>query len=109
MKKLIATMIATGLTLTMLGCSQPADDGGGPKASGTPKASQTVSVTPTPGQKVEVATGGTEFKPAVPVGSIPDGNWACVMNEAVHYASADKGAGKCTVCGMNLVQIGKEE
>ena len=64
---------------------------------------------PTPGQKVEVSAGGTEFEPAVPVDSIPDGSWACVMDGKVHYAATEKGAGECTVCGMNLTQTGGEK
>ena len=115
MKNILAGILALGLTAALLGCSQSPQDGHGhdheehAHASATPKAAETVSVTPTPGQKVEVAAEGTEFAPPVPVGAIPDGTWACVMAEKVHYASADKGEGKCAVCGMNLVEVGAEE
>jgi hypothetical protein len=114
MKKMMMTLVAIGMTIALIGCSQGGDTGehnheGHAHASATPKAAQTVSITPTPGQKLEVASEGTEFDPAVPVSSIPDGTWACVMGETVHYASTDKGAGKCTICGMNLAQIGAEK
>lgn len=113
MKKKIVTLLVVGMTIALLGCSQSPEAGGDnheghahAHAHATPKAAQTVSITPTPGQKVEVTAGGTEFDPAVPVSSVPDGSWACVMGDSVHYASTDKGAGKCTICGMNLVQTG---
>ena len=114
MKKTILTLLAIGMTMVILGCSQePVTEGntdvGQPQASTTPKAAQTVAITPTPGQKVEVAAGGTEFDPAVPASSIPDGSWACVMNDTVHFAASDKGAGECPVCGMNLVQTGGDK
>lgn len=107
----IANIVAFGLTLTLVACSRPAQSGEQTQAEGEarPKASQTVSITPSPGQKVEVAKGGTEFNPAVPVSSIPNGSWACVMNDTVHYASSEKREGECTVCGMNLVQTGKDK
>ena len=111
MKKTILIALATAFTLALLGCSQAPqehrdDHKSHTHASATPKSIQTVSITPTPGQKVEVATDGTKFDPAVPVSSIPDGSWACVMNDKVHYASAEKGDGKCATCGMKLVQTG---
>lgn len=111
MKKMMTTIVATGLALALWGCSQQAPDSheGHAHASATPKAAQTVSITPTPGQKVEVAAAGTEFDPAVPLASIPDGSWACVMDDKVHYAAGEKGEGKCTVCGMKLVQTGGEK
>jgi len=113
MKNIMTAFIAGGITVALLGCSQSPEGGHGHEghahASATPKAAQTVAVTPTPGEMVEIAAGGTEFDPSVPVGSIPQGSWACVMAEKVHYASADKGEGKCVVCGMNLVAVGAEE
>ena len=113
MTKMIAAILAIGTTLILAACSQPATDThdheGHTHASATPTAAQTVSITPTPGQKVEVASGGTEFDPAVPLNAIPDGSWACVMDDTVHYASTDKGAGECPICGMNLVQAGDEK
>jgi ABC-type Fe3+-hydroxamate transport system substrate-binding protein len=115
MKKMIASFVAIGLTIALLGCSQTSDEGhdhdheGHTHASATPKVSETVNITPTPGQKVEVSSQGTKFDPAVPVGSIPDGSWACVMGDEVHFASSDKGAGECAVCGMNLTQTGGEK
>jgi len=114
MKKMLASLVAIGLTVAILGCTQSPEAGGDSHeghthASATPKAAQTKAVTPTPGQKVEVAAGGTEFDPAVPADSIPDGSWACIMDDKVHYASSDKGAGECPVCGMNLAQTGTKE
>lgn len=117
MKKMIASFVAIGMTIALLGCSPTSDGGhdhdhdheGHAHTSATPEASETVNITPTPGQKVEVSSQGTKFDPAVPVGSIPDGSWACVMGDEVHFASGDKGAGECPVCGMNLTQTGGEK
>lgn len=114
MKKMIVSLIVTGMTVAILGCSQSPDAGrdsqeGHTHASATPKAAQIVSTTPIPGQKVEIAAEGTEFDPSVPARSIPDGSWACIMDDKVHFASSDKGAGECPVCGMNLVLTGADK
>lgn len=57
------------------------------------------------GEFVEVAADGTTFDPPVAVEKIPDGAWMCDMG-TVHYASKEKGEGKCPSCGMALVEKG---
>ena len=54
-------------------------------------------------EAVEVGPEGTEFDPPVEVTQIPEGVWYCDMG-TVHYARTTEGDGKCTICGMNLVQ-----
>lgn len=54
--------------------------------------------------KVHVDQDGTKFDPAVSKDKIPDEAWACVMGGKVHYASMNKGNGKCPICGMKLQQ-----
>ena len=110
MKKTIVVLFISVISAALLGCSQPDHDdqahGAHGHASETPgAAAETVTVTPTPGQKVEVSQGGTEFAPPIPVSAIPDGGWACVVENRVHYATADKGEGVCVVCGTKLIQV----
>lgn len=119
MKKTIVVLFISVISAALLGCSQPDHDDqahgahghdhgpdGHSHASETPgAAAETVTVTPTPGQKVEVSQGGTEFAPPIPVSAIPDGGWACVVENRVHYATADKGEGVCVVCGTKLIQV----
>ncbi|ACY14292.1 hypothetical protein [Haliangium ochraceum] len=57
---------------------------------------------------VEVSAEGTRFDPAVEVAAIPEGAWMCDMG-TVHYASMEKGDGKCPVCTMELTQKGGGE
>ena len=52
---------------------------------------------------VEVGKTGSKFDPPVDKSQIPDGAWMCDMG-TVHYASLEKGAGKCPICTMPLVQ-----
>lgn len=89
--------IVAGAMLALLaGCS-----GGGSSTEPTPAASGTPAQA---GKTVEVAAEGTKFEPPVPVEQMPDGAWACVMKEKVHYASMEQGEGRCTICKMKLVQ-----
>ena len=56
----------------------------------------------TDGQVTVTAAGG-KIAPPARKSDIPDGAWICDMG-TVHYARAEKGDGKCPLCGMNLVQ-----
>ena len=55
------------------------------------------------GAKVTVTKEGGKIDPPVKPSAIPDGAWMCKMG-TVHYASLDKGDGKCPICGMNLTE-----
>lgn len=62
-----------------------------------------------PAEKVEVATGGTEFDPAVQPEQLPDGAYYCDMG-TVHWASTEKPEdGKCPLCGMKLKEYDAEK
>lgn len=54
---------------------------------------------------VEVPAEGKKFDPPIKPERIPDGVWYCDMG-TVEYARAEKGDGKCPVCGMFLKQKG---
>lgn len=53
--------------------------------------------------RVEVAAEGTQFEPPIDPERLPEGVWYCDMG-TTHYARAEKGDGKCAVCGMFLVE-----
>ena len=42
-----------------------------------------------------------EHKPPIEKSAVKDGHWYCDMG-TVHYSRADKGDGKCPLCGMKL-------
>lgn len=42
-----------------------------------------------------------EHKPPIEKSAVPDGHWYCDMG-TVHYSRAEKGDGKCPLCGMKL-------
>ena len=44
-----------------------------------------------------------KIDPPVKPDAVPDGYWYCDMG-TVHFARADKGDGKCGLCGMDLKQ-----
>lgn len=97
-KLILTTLLGLGLGL-LLGCAQ----GSSPESATT--SSPTVAATSAPATDlVEVAKDGTKFDPPVPKEKIPHDAWACVMKGTVHYASMEKGEGKCPTCGMNLTQ-----
>ncbi|HIB66962.1 MAG TPA: hypothetical protein EYO33_18070 [Phycisphaerales bacterium] len=102
MKKWMKLMAVSAALFAVVGCSGSPDAGAQP--SDTPAAQATAAPE---GDKVTVAADGSKFDPPVPVEKIPNGAWACVMDGKVHYASAEKGEGKCVTCGMNLVEVGK--
>ncbi len=102
LKTIGITLLVLGLGL-LLGCSQGSAPAPTPEAATT--ATPTVAATSTPAaDMVEVAKDGTRFDPPVPKEKIPNDAWACVMKGTVHYASMEKGEGKCPTCGMNLAQ-----
>lgn len=110
MKK-ITMILATGLlAYALVGCSgkqaSPAQASASPAAHAHSEGDghdHSAQATPS-GGKVKVAADGTKFDPPVSKDKIPDEAWACVMGGKVHYASTDKGTGKCPVCKMKLNQ-----
>lgn len=54
-------------------------------------------------ETVEVSADGTKFEPPIEKDKLPADVWYCDMG-TVHYASTQKGDGKCPLCGMKLVQ-----
>lgn len=96
MKRSMTTLIAILLTAWLTGCSQSNTP---PAASSTPQAISTASA-----DKVKVSAEGTKFDPPVAKAKIPDDAWACIMDSTVHFASMDKGTGKCPTCKMKLHQ-----
>lgn len=102
MKKMMMLLLTCGLAVAILGCSGEKTPAA--QSSASPVAQQaSPAVTPS-GDKVEVKAEGTKFDPPVAKEKIPDEAWACVMRGTVHYASLDKGTGKCPTCKMKLKQ-----
>lgn len=56
---------------------------------------------------VEVSAEGTEFDPAVQPEQIPEGVYYCDMG-TVHYAIANDGSTRCTLCNMMLTKKSTE-
>lgn len=56
---------------------------------------------------VEVSAEGTEFDPAVQPEQIPEGVYYCDMG-TVHYAIANDGSTRCTLCNMMLTKKSAE-
>lgn len=54
-------------------------------------------------QPVTLSAPGNKFDPPVRPSQIPANAWYCDMG-TVHYASMDKGDGKCPICHMGLKQ-----
>lgn len=104
MRKWMKLMAVSAALFAVVGCS------GSPDAQAEPSGTPAAQATPADAgsaDKVTVAADGSKFDPPVPVEKIPNGAWACVMDGKVHYASGEKGDGKCDTCGMNLVEVGK--
>ncbi|TXD38127.1 hypothetical protein FRC98_04310 [Lujinxingia vulgaris] len=56
---------------------------------------------------VEVSAEGTEFDPPVQPEQIPEGVYYCDMG-TVHYAIANDGSTRCTLCNMMLTKKGAD-
>lgn len=100
MKRIV---LVTLLSLAFLaaGCSQaPSADA----PDKTTKASPATKTSTPSADLLEITKEGSKFDPPVSAKKIPHEAWACVMNGTVHYASMDKGDGKCPTCKMKLVQ-----
>ena len=106
MKALVATFTALLLAASIAGCEKNEAAASPDTSRQASKAEEAKADAPSP-TGVKVEKGGTKFDPPVKPSDIPDGAWMCDMG-TVHFASLDKGSGKCPTCGMNLKKKGHE-
>lgn len=90
------------LSLSLVGCDEKTPTSPAAKDESAAHEEEPQVTAP---QRVEVAKTGTKFEPPVKPEVIPDGAWMCDMG-TVHFASLEKGEGKCPTCGMALKQKG---
>lgn len=83
--------------------AEPAEPGAPSPEAAPAKPVAPATATVPAGATATVTAQGTKFEPPITPEQIPPGAWMCEMG-TVHYASTDKGDGKCPLCGMALTQ-----
>lgn len=99
-ESLVATFGALLLATAITGCDKKEDAASPDISQQASKAEELKAAVPS-AAGVKVEREGTKFDPPVKPSDIPDGAWMCDMG-TVHFASLEKGSGKCPICGMAL-------
>lgn len=83
------------LLIALAGCDDKKAEAGEAAASeATPPAATSPAEDPK-------TVDGTKHDPPIALDKVPDGHWYCDMGTS-HYSRAEKGDGKCPLCGMAL-------
>lgn len=101
-----ATLAALLLATAITGCDKK-EAAASPDTSQQASKAEELKIEAPSAAGVKVERGGTKLDPPVKPSDIPDGAWMCDMG-TVHFASLEKGSGKCPTCGMVLKKKGAQ-